>query len=808
MIVPLYLPKTLTYVLPSELDPFAKVGCRVEVQIGKSKRYAGVIKRIHQHRPDFELKPILNLLDDEPILQETQLKLWSWIADYYMSSEGEVMIAALPAHLKLSSETIIQYNDNEPYHPGSLSDREYLLAEALEIKKELKISEVQKILDVANAYPVINKLIQKRICTVWEAMYERYKEKKETYLLLHPQYRNESALEELLNNWKHAPRQLDVLLSFLHLLKTEGQVTKIGLQKKTNAGPSVVEKLVEKEILQLDKRSVDRLPSLSRRISVEFNLSAAQQVALAALHQIMAEKSVTLLHGVTGSGKTMLYIKLFAEEVLKGRQCLFLLPEIALTSQIIRKLQQHFGGYVAVYHSKFNPAERVEIWNKVRSGEYQIVVGPRSALFLPYSNLSIIVVDEEHDPSYKQQEPPPRFHARDSAVYYAGLAGAKVILGSATPSVESYHHAITGKYGLVTLLERYGDLELPKIDLIDLKKIVRPPGEEVIISAQLLESIKQTLANGKQVIIFQNRRGYTPYQVCRTCGWIPKCQQCDVSLTYHKSTQKLHCHYCGSSYPLAKTCAQCGNHDFRSQRFGTEQLEEKLEQLLPDAKIARMDTDSVRGKNAHDTLIKQFEQQRIQVLVGTQMVVKGLDFDHVGLVGIPAGDSFFHFAEFRVNERAFQTLEQVSGRAGRKGEIGKVLLQIQDTAHPLLPYLMQHNYAGFFQVEDEARKAFFYPPYSRIIKIFCRHKDKQVCNAAIETFVLYMAAAFEKYLVGPSEPPVGRVRNLFIMECLLKLPRNSQVINQCKAHIHRSITDVVMQPLYKAASFAIDVDPQ
>jgi primosomal protein N' (replication factor Y) len=806
VIVPLFLPRTLTWSVPDEYSEKIKPGCRVEVEVGKSKRYAGVVKYLHKSKPAaFDPKPILNLLDDEPILYESQLMLWNWMSAYYLCSEGEVMMAALPAHLKLSSETIVQFNPDHGIELTSLNEREYLVAEALEIRNELKLSEIQKILDTNLVYPVIKKLIEKRVCTVWEALHEKYKEKTENYVLLAPKYRDESELELLLNEWKKSPKQLDLLLAFLHFQKTEGEVTRPSLLKKANASASAMEGLVEKNILIIEKRNVDRLPVLPRHLDLSFTLSTQQTSALEEVQKHLDEKQVCLLHGVTGSGKTLLYIHLIAAEIKKGNQCLFLLPEIALTSQVIRKLRQHLGGHVAVYHSKFNPNERLELWHKVKTGEVQVVLGARSALFLPFRQLSLLIVDEEHDSSYKQNDS-PRYHARDAAIYYASLNKARVLLGSATPSLESYHNCDTGKYGLVKLNERYGDLQLPDLELVDIKPIQQKLRQKVIISDQLLLAIQETIAKQKQVIIFQNRRGYTPYQVCTSCGWIPKCTHCDVSLSYHKTTNKLHCHYCGSTYPVAQTCAACGNHVFMQKNFGTEQLEEKLEELLPDVRIARMDTDSVRGKHSHDTLIKQFEQQKIEVLAGTQMVVKGLDFDHVGLVGIPDGDAILHFSDFRVNERAFQLIEQVSGRAGRKGEKGRVVLQLQDTTHPLIPLLQQHDFEGFYRAEMENRKLFFYPPFSRVIVIQCRHIDRPTAMAAMETLCRWLEVKYEKFLVGPAEPPVSRIRNQYIAECMLKLPKQQQLLHECKTYLQQGTIELLHQPAYKRTSIIIDVD--
>lgn len=794
--------------MPEQFSELVQPGCRVEVELGKNKRYAGLIKRLHPDKPaEFEPKDILNLLDTVPVVHTDQLKLWQWIAQYYMCSEGEVMAAALPAHFKLSSETIIVYNDEYGEDFSDLDHDEYLVAEALLIKKELKLPEVQQILDSSHVYPVIKRLIEKRACFVWESLKETYTPKKETYVRLDPRYDNEEQLEELMNNWSRAPKQLELLLSYLHLMKTEGEVTRPGLLKKSNASDAQLKGLVDKGILILEKRSVDRIAYLPRDIKIDFTLTPAQQLALEQVNESLSNHSVCLLHGVTSSGKTLLYIKLMEQYIKQGKQVLYLLPEIALTSQIIRRLQQHFGGYIGIYHSKFSQNERVEIWNKIRTGELKIVLGARSSLFLPFSDLGLIIADEEHDPSFKQQEPAPRYHARDAAVYYASLIHAKVLLGSATPSVETYHNAINGKYGLVELSERYLGLQMPSIELIDTKRVRPKEGTKIIVTPQLNEAITKTVDSGKQVILFQNRRGYSPYQLCQVCGWIPQCKYCDVSLTFHKITNKLHCHYCGTAYPPLNTCAACGSHQFIQRNFGTERIEEELEESFPSLKIARMDVDSVRGKQAHDTLIQLFEQKRIDLLVGTQMVVKGLDFENVELVGILDADSLLHFADFRVNERAFQLMEQVSGRAGRKDKQGRVLIQVANIKHPVLEFVEQHDYKMFFDFEVMHRQRFAYPPFTRLILITFRHKMKDVVLATADKFAELLKQDFENYIVGPAEPVIARVRNQYLMELLLKLPKDTTTISRAKQTIKQMIAAMYQDRRFRSVVIIPDVDP-
>ncbi|MBM3440386.1 MAG: primosomal protein N' [Bacteroidetes bacterium] len=808
VIIPLALPKNYTWLIPEKFLPILQVGMRVEVGLGKQKKYAGIVKRIHDEKPTaFEPKELLNVLDASPVLHLAQLQLWEWMATYYMCSEGEVMAAALPAHFKLSSESILVYNEEAGEDLSALDNDEYLVGEALQIRKELRLSEVQQILDVAHVYPVIKRLLDKKICFVWESLKETYVPRKESFVRLHPDFSDEEKLAALLNNWSRAPKQLELLLAYLHFIRTDGIVTKKALLEKSGANDAQLKGLVDKGILILEKREVDRIAYLPQELHIDFTLSQLQEKALHAIEVAFKEKDVCLLQGVTGSGKTEIYIRLIAEQIKKGGQVLYLLPEIALTAQIIRRLQKHFGGYIGIYHSKFSQNERIEIWNKVKSGELKAVLGARSALFLPFKNLQLVVVDEEHDTSYKQQDPAPRYHARDAAIYYAGAVGAKVLLGSATPSVESRFNAFQSKYGFVSLMERYGGVSLPEIEIVDTKPQMLKEKTKVMISEALQLAITQALADQKQIILFQNRRGYLPFQICKACGWIPQCRHCDVKLTYHKFSHKLHCHYCGTVYTPLVHCEACGSHDFSQQSFGTEKIEEYLQDLFPAAKVARMDLDTVRGKHAHETMIQQFEQQRIDILVGTQMVVKGLDFEHVSLVGILDGDSLLSFADFRVNERAFQLMEQVSGRAGRKDGKGKVIIQVMNTRHPVLPLVQQHDYQQFFEKEIEARRTFVYPPFSRLIKLTFRHKNKDIVEGAARFFAAQLKPQLGSYMVGPAAPVVNRIRNQYLMELLFKIPKAALGIQQTRDAILHQIAILHQQPAFKSAVVVPDVDP-
>lgn len=805
VILPLAIPLVYTYAVPDELKNVLQPGTRVEVEFGKSKRYAGIIKEIIDQAPAYKTKPVLNVLDAEPLLYPQQLKLWKWISEYYMCSEGEVMAAALPTNFKLSSESILIYNEDAGDDFSGLSDNEYLIAEALLLKKQLHASEVQQIIDNNNAYPVIRKLIDKKICFIWEKMHELYAPKKENFILLHPSFQNEELLAGLLNDWKGAPKQMELLLSFLHLQRKEGDVSQTALLKKSGATSAQLKSLAEKNILIIEKRNVDRINYLPREIRIDFELSEQQQICYQQLKENINQHSVTLLHGVTGSGKTLLYIKLIEEQMLKGEQVLYLLPEIALTTQIIRRLQKHFGGNILIYHSKFNNQERVELWNKVRSGEARIILGARSSLLLPFKNLKLIIVDEEHDSSYKQQDPAPRYNARDTAIYYASLFDAKVVLGSATPSLESYMNAKLNKYGFVLLKERFGGILLPEIEIIH---AAHTPGKgKLMMTLQLEDSIKTTLENNQQVILFQNRRGYNPYLICKSCGFIPQCTHCDVSLTMHKYSNKLHCHYCGSTFPKLVTCPACGSHEWMEKNFGTEKIEEQLEETFSKYKVARMDVDSVRGKMAHDNLIRLFEEHRLDILVGTQMVVKGLDFDHVNLVGILDADGLLNFTDFRVFERAFQLMEQVSGRAGRKHARGKVIIQALNVKHPVLQFVLRHDYESFYDFELENRRLFFYPPFSRMIIITLKHKDKELVKEAAHRLAALLKQDLADYLTGPAVPVIGRLRNQYIMELMIRLPKETGKSGVYKKVISSHIHLLLSEKKFSSVHIIPDVDP-
>jgi primosomal protein N' (replication factor Y) len=804
VILPLALPLNLTYQLPVDLIDRVQLGSRVEVEMGKQKRYTGIVRAIIHQAPDHPTKPVLSVLDDAPLLYTHQLRFWEWMSQYYLCSMGEVMSTALPAHFRLNSETHFQYNEEFGDDFSMLDDDAYLLAEALLLKKQLTLNEVHSILQKKTVYPVIRSLIDHQVCFVWENLQEKYRPKKETYVRFHPDFDPQHALEPLLNKWKGAPKQMELLLAFLHLSQRKQEVLQSELLQKAGANSTALKGLSEKRVLLIEKRSVNRLPAVPEKFEPLPVLSSMQQTALDQVYNLFEQKEVVLLHGVTGSGKTMLYLQLIAEQIKQGNQVLYLLPEIALTSQIIRRLQEYFGGHVAVYHSRFNDQERVELWNSVRRNEVKVLLSARSGLFLPFSKLGLVIVDEEHDTSYKQQDPAPRYHARDAAIFYASLFSAKVLLGSATPSVESYYNAHHGKYGLVPLIERFGGMEMPRIETVSNRTVEKK--QRIIIAPELQQAITQALEQKQQVILFQNRRGYHPYMICSTCSHIPQCKHCDVSLTLHKYSNKLHCHYCGSTYPKLIACHACGNTSWDEKNFGTERIEEELIGMFPEAKIARMDIDSVKGKFAHEALIQQFEQQKIDILVGTQMVVKGLDFEHVKVVGILDADGLLNFADFRVHERAFQLMEQVSGRAGRKGEQGLVILQSSREQHPIISFVRQHDYAAFFQQEIRDRETFFYPPFCRMIRLSIQHKDREITQLAADALAASLRIDFREQVSGPAEPVIPRLRNTYRMELLFRIQRNQSNTAVKKAITHH-IQLLLSTQRFKSIRIIADVDP-
>ncbi|MBC7554424.1 MAG: primosomal protein N' [Taibaiella sp.] len=813
IILPINLPRLLTYGVPLEMQATLKPGMRVEVSLGKNKVYSGVVDNIHQYKPDsYQVKPIKSIIDQVAVVTEQQLKFWRWIGDYYIASPGEVMQAALPAHLKLMAETRLQWI-GENTREMVWSTWALAAIDNLILKKEITISELRAVVGVKHFAAVLNELLENEAVFINDSLESDYKPRKERLVVLAPQYLPEPALIALFDQLQRAPKQLALLMAYTEISVKKGFVKQVELMERTGTTAAQVKTLVEKGVFFIEEKEVDRIPMRLSNGEKEIVFTLAQTLAYADLTRAMQEKNVTLMHGVTGSGKTMLYVRKIKECVAAGGQALLLLPEIALTTHLTSRLLAYFGDELGVYHSHFSNNERVEIWEKVRKGIYKVVVGPRSALWLPFINPALIIVDEEHDSSYKQRDPAPRFHARDAAIYLASLFNAKVILGSATPSLESLYNVQQEKYAYASLKDRYQGVKMPAIQLVDARSLarVKKVGAQMI-TPELQLAIHEALMHRKQVILFQNRRGYSPFQLCTVCGWVPQCKNCAVSLTYHKSTDKLHCHYCGAKSAVMNTCPQCGSNCLSSKTFGTEKIEEEVQELFPKARVARMDVDSMRKKNSMAELLEQLGKNKIDILVGTQMVVKGLDFASVSLVGILSADSLLSFPDFRVNERAFQLMEQVSGRAGRADGEGKVLIQTFNLDHPVLKWVTDHDISTFYLNEIKYREYFGYPPFSRLIKVTFRHENEAKAIAAAtqmaQSMNAFTATAQQSFVVqGPGPAIVPRVRNQFIQEIWLKCRRDFKSLESIKTFLRAEKQHLLSLKNHGGVQVIFDIDP-
>jgi primosomal protein N' (replication factor Y) len=807
VILPLNLPQMLTYGVPEHLQGTLQAGMRVEVSLGNNKQYAGIIDTLHNRKPDaYSVKPIKNVLDEHPVVNETQLTFWRWIGQYYMAAPGEVMQAALPAHLKMMAETSLVWCA-EPDVLYEWSEAATEAVNALEVRKEITLSDLRGIVGIRFFAQVLNELLEKQAVLINDSLQSAYAPKKEKIVILAAIYEAEEAMAALFKQLERKPKQLALLMAYTELYVKNGFVRRQDLLERTGTTAAQVKSMADKGIFLLEDRNADRLQYTGKQQNVAIVFTPAQEDAYAKLQEGLEEKKVALLHGVTGSGKTLLYIRKIKECLAAGKQALFLLPEIALTTQLVSRLMAHFGEDMGVYHSGFSNNERVEIWEKVRKGDYKVVLGPRSALWLPYNSLGLIIADEEHDGSYKQKDPAPRFHARDAAIYLAGLYHAQVILGSATPSVESLYNVQQAKYAYVALKERYLGVEMPVIELVNAQPAAGVKYGSQMITPPLQQAILEALQQRRQVILFQNRRGYAPFQVCTACGWVPQCKNCAVSLTYHKSTDKMHCHYCGMKASVIHTCAACGSNRLISKSFGTEKIEEEVKQIFPEARVARMDIDSMRGKKSMTDLLNKLEARKIDILVGTQMVVKGLDFAGVSLVGILNADNLLSYPDFRVNERAFQLMEQVSGRAGRTDGAGRVLIQAFNLKHPVLEWVRQHDVHTFYSNEVQYRRQFGYPPFSRLIKIIFKHADEGKAIKGAEVMATALAA-FEGIAVqGPGPAIIARVRNMYIMEIWLKCPRDGKALDNIKTFLKAQKQSITSIRGLTNLQILFDVDP-
>jgi len=831
IILPLALPKrTYTYSVPESVQHLIQTGVRVEVQFGRSKLYSGLVERVHEDVPDYSVKPIISVLDEVTVVSPQQLKLWDWMADYYCCTLGEVMSAALPGHLKLTSETKLVFNASYGDNFSDLDADEYLIAEALHIQQEITVEDARKILNKKTVFPAIQRLLNKGVLFLREDLQEKFKARKVTAIRLAEPFRSQpDLLREIFSELQSKERQVEILMAYLALEKGRPFVRKHELLQKADVTESSLNTLVKKGVLEKYDRDVSRLSGYEDELAEADELAPQQVRALAEIRKIFAVPTpvpaalaagipgsegipavkaagTVLLYGVTGSGKTRVYIELIREVMQRGGQVLYLLPEIALTTQIISRLQKVFGDEVSVYHSKINTHERVEVWKAATSGK-PVILAARSGLFLPFQNLQLVIVDEEHDPSFKQYDPAPRYHARDTAIFLANLYGAKTLLGTATPSLETWHNAQSGKFGLVEMPLRFGGLELPEIQTVDLREQLKTRQMQSIFSTPLIEQLQATLDRKEQSILFQNRRGYAPMLECEVCGWNAQCRHCDVSLTFHKHTNRLRCHYCGYTQEPVSVCPACGSGKITFKGFGTEKIEDELKIFLPTARIGRMDLDTAGSKANLMALLTDFEEQRLDILVGTQMVTKGLDFENVALVGVLGADALTKFPDFRAGERAFHLLTQVAGRAGRKHKRGLVLVQAFDPNHPILQEVLRGDFLGFVERELKERQEFRYPPFTRLIHIKLRHKDPKVVHEAAAQYGKMLRQKLGDRVLGPVLPNIARIRGYFAQDILLKLEKSGPVLAGAKALIRYSTEILVGKPGFGQVQVAVDVDP-
>jgi primosomal protein N' (replication factor Y) len=813
ILLPVALPEYFTYAVPPEMQGKLRPGQRVVVQFGKQRIYSGLVYKTDVPPPStYSVKPVLEQIDDIPVVTSRQFKLWEWMAEYYRCTLGEVMVAALPSALRLQSETVILLNTDEVIEPAQLTDREYMVWEALTIKQELSITEIGAVLSLKHVMPVIKNLLAKGVVKVREDLIDKYKPLYREFIRLGESSTDDSLAKIIALLEKKAPKQLDLLLAFLHETRDSENpvIARNLLLKKSGSDAAALNALIKKGVLVKEQMEVDRIQEYNGTPLPLFALNAFQEQAYIEVKHAFSDKKVCLLHGVTSSGKTEVYLHLIRDTLAAGRQVLYILPEIALTTQMIGRMQRVFGKQVKVYHSRFNDQERAEIWTQIlaeeESGSGTIVIGARSALLLPFNNLGLIIVDEEHDASYKQVDPAPRYHARDAAVVLAGIHDAATLLGSATPSIESYFNSGSGKYAMVTLDKRFAELEMPEVFVIDMQDARKRKKATGSFSQVLIDHIRSCIGEKKQVILFQNRRGFAPFIECNQCKWVPQCVNCDVSLTYHKKKNELKCHYCGYSTPIVTSCMQCQINDLRMRGFGTERIEEELQLLLPDARTERLDYDTTRSKSSFQNILGKFAEGEIDVLVGTQMVTKGLDFYNVALVGIISADSLLFYPDFRAHERCFQLLAQVSGRAGRKVQDGRVLIQTYNPTHPVLKFVLNHDFRGFYKHELTERYNFHYPPYTRLIEIRIKHRDEIVLEQAVSLFAGHLRHVFGKRVMGPTVPHTARVRNLFIRTILLKLEKTLSV-SEVKNKLQLAVTEFLKPEDHRRMIVQIDVDP-
>jgi len=816
VVLPVPIARAFTYRVPVELNKEISFGIRVIVPFGRNKRLTGIIVKIHEIAPlNYQAKYVELILDESPIITEKQLYLWNWISSYYLAPIGDVMNAALPANFKLASETKVVLHPDYDAQLDGLSEKEQSIVEIIEIRGFVDLKELADIMQIKYIHPIIKQLIDKRIVATQEEINQRYTPKTIVCIQLNDAYASDEALNELIQALEQKPSALNQLNAILILIKCalESGSTTDAVPKnrliKLDVSASAIATLEKKGVLQSSKIQIDRLVARENNTNTFKSLSENQQKALLEIETSFEQKSITLLHGITGSGKTEIYVQLIQSYLDMGKQVLYLLPEIALTTQLIQRLSVYFGKQIGVYHSKFNQNERVEIWNKVlvnNNSEFRLIIGARSAVFLPYQNLGLIIVDEEHETSFKQYDPSPRYNARDTAMILAHSHQAKTLLGSATPSFESYFNAKLGKYGLVELTERYKGVQLPDISCADLKSERKLKTMYTNFSSLLLQEIETTLKKKEQVILFQNRRGYTPRWSCEVCTWTPKCTNCDVTLTYHKFGNNLKCHYCSYITSPMGSCHACGSNRLKMIGFGTEKIEDDLAIHFPEAQIKRMDLDTTRSKNAYAEIINDFENRKIDVLIGTQMLSKGLDFDNVTLVGIMDADMLLNRPDFRAFERSFQLMTQVAGRAGRKEKKGKVIIQTGQIDHWVIKKVIEHDFISFYNNEILERENFYYPPFFKLIVLTLKHSEESLLNAAANDLANALKDTFKERVLGPEFPIIKKIQNLFLKEIKIKYEK-SLSDSKLKERIQALLTDFYTKPQNKSVRVVIDVDP-
>ncbi len=813
VILPLPLPRYFSYSLPQEFVDAVQPGCRLIVPFGKRKFYTAITVRIHNEAPlDYETKEVVSLLDEKPILREPQLKFWEWIASYYLCAVGDVYKAALPAGLKLESETRLMLNPDIVPESLTLTEKEIQVLDKLPAEEKVTILDLERETGIRNLTPVLKSLLDKEAIIISEELKESFRPKTENFVRLTIPADDQERLRPVFDELSRAPKQLNLLLHYLditHYLQEKQaiEISRKDLLEKANATPSVLKALTDKGIFEIYQKEIGRLASYERDTVDAFILNEAQQEAFNQINQQFTDKSTVLLHGVTSCGKTEIYIHLIEAQLQQGKQVLYLLPEIALTTQLTDRLKRVFGDKLGIYHSKFSDNERVEIWNNLlnRKG-YQVILGVRSSVFLPFSNLGLIIVDEEHENTYKQQDPAPRYHARNAAIVLAAMHGAKTLLGTATPSIETYFNAQTGKYGLVELFQRYEGLQLPAIEAVDTKDLRRKKLMKSTFSPTLIDKINEALERNEQVILFQNRRGFAPMVECQLCAWVPKCKHCDVSLTYHKRLNQLTCHYCGYTYQIPRSCPACGHHSLEMRGFGTEKIEDEIRELFPQAGVGRMDFDTTRSRKAYEQIIRDFETRKTHILIGTQMISKGLDFDNVSVVGILSADTMMNFPDFRSHERAYQLMTQVSGRAGRKNKRGLVILQSSEPGHPVIRQVIDGNYRAMYETQLAERHLFRYPPFFRLIYIYLKHKNETLLSEMASEMGERLRAVFGPRVLGPDSPPVARIQTFYIRKIILKI-ENQANLQRVKDHLQHIRTEMTSDERFKSLMVYYDVDP-